>query len=306
MPGVSAPRRTVAAAAVLWGIAFTAAPARAERIELDLYEKISLAPLVVRARLESAPQRLARMRVIEVIKGEYTAPSLDIVYRLANFERPYGQDKISFDEDEEFLLFLVPAEDWRGRRVDPHRYIMFKGPDGKVALPVEGRQVWIDAARRLAALSSLRESEELFAALAGLLREDNPVLLQVGLRQARKHRMVSEDLAAAVLALVRRADGPFRAEALELAAEMVEKPARGSRSLSLRDHLVGIAAMIADEAPEPSVRRAAVRLLASDATPAARAKLQAISELDPSQDVRYEAALAVYRMRQAAPAFSLP
>jgi hypothetical protein len=295
-----------AATAVLWGVACAATPARAERIELDLYEKISLAPLVVRARLDSAPQRLARMQVIEVIKGEYAAPSLDVVYRLANFERPYGQDKIAFHEDEEFLLFLVPAEDWRGRRIDPHRFILFKGPDGKVALPVEGRQAWTDAARRLAPLASLRDSQELFAALAGLLRDENPILLQVGLRQARKHRMAGEDLAAAVLALVRRADGPFRAEALELAAELVEKPARGSQSLSLRDHLVGIAAAIADEAPEPSVRRAAVRLLASDATPAARAKLQAISERDPSQDVRYEAALAVYRLRQAAPSFGLP
>jgi hypothetical protein len=306
MSGSPVRGRAVAVAAVLWGMVCAAAPAGAERIELDLYEKIALAPLVVRARLESAPQRLARMQVLEVVKGEYTAPTLDIVYRLANFERPYGQEKIVFEEGEEMLLFLVPAEDWRGRKVDPGRFILFKGPDGKLVLPVEGRQAWLDAARRLAPLASLRDSADLFAALSGLLREKNPILLQIGLRQARKHGFGGEEVAEAVLELVRRQDTPFRAEALELAAEMVERPARGSRTLALRDHLVGIATAIADEAPEPAVRRAAVRLLASDATPAARAKLQAISELDPSQDVRYEAALAVYRLRQAAPPFSLP
>jgi hypothetical protein len=306
MPGPSTPRRAAALAAALGGVIWVALPARAERVELDLYEKISLAPLVVRARLDSAPQRLARMQVLEVIKGEYAAPSLEIVYRLANFERDYGAEKISFEEGEEYLLFLLPAEDWRGRRVDPQRHILFKGPDGSVALPAEGRQVWTDAARRLAPIASLSDSRELFPALAGLLREENPILLQIGLRQARKHRLESEGLAAAVLELVRRADGPFRAEALELAAELVEKPSRGGQTLALRDHLVGIATAIADEAPEPSVRRAAVRLLASDATPAARAKLEAISEHDPSQDVRYEAALAIYRLRQAAPVFGQP
>src|SRR3989304_3731046 len=98
MPGPSAPRRMAAAAAVLWGIACAAPPAHAERVELDLYEKLSLAPLVIRARLDSAPQRLARMQVLEVIKGDYAAPFLEVVYRLANFERPYDQEKIAFED----------------------------------------------------------------------------------------------------------------------------------------------------------------------------------------------------------------
>lgn len=280
-----------------------AAPARAERIDLDLYEKVALAPLVVRGQLEEEPERRARVRVLEVLRGGYSGSHLEISYRLINFERPYWQEKIAFEEGEEALLFLVPQQDWRGGIPRPDRFILFKGPDGKITLPAEGRQVWLDAARRLATLASIEDTRALFDSLRALAADDNPLLVEVGLRQARKHGLADERLAQALLDLVLRPDGRFRAEALELAAEMIQKPARGERSLALRDHLLGLATALAEEASEVETRRAAVRLLASGGTPAARAKLEAISQADPSQDVRYEAAVAVYRMRLVSPAF---
>jgi len=296
-----------------WGVVLMIAmsvaidPLRAERVELDLYEKISLAPLVIVGRIEGDPKRLADVRVLEVLKGEYAAPTLSIVYRLANFERPYGKEKMEFAAGEEALFFLLSAENSRGQLEHADRFILFKGPDGKVSLPVEGRQVWLDASRQLASLCSIADGTALFDSLRGLIAHENPLLVEIGLRQTRKHKLVDERMVPVLLDLVRRPDSRYRAEALELAAELVRQPAREETPLAARDHLLGLASLLADESPEVATRRAAVRVLASDGTPAARAKLEAISEADPSQDVRYEAAVAVYRLRDLlAPALGRP
>lgn len=294
-------RRAVRAVGVLACACAAFLPARAERIDLDLYEKIALAPLVVRGEVEGEPQRFARVRVLEVLRGEYEAPRLEIAFRLINFERPWWQDKISFREGEEALLFLVPMQGSRREEARGDRFILFKGPEGKVTLPAEGRQAWLDASRRLAALSGIAEPRDLFDSLRALTADPNPLLVEVGLRQVRKHDLADERLVPTLLEIVKRPEGRFRAEALDLAADLIEKPAGGGRPLAARDHLVSLASLLADEAPEVATRRAAVRVLASDGTPAARAKLQAISEADPSQDVRYEAAVAAYRLSLSAP-----
>jgi hypothetical protein len=285
-------------AALLLVLMAGAAPLRAERIELDLHEKMSIAPLVVIGQVEADSQRMADIRVLEVLKGSYPGARLQVAYRLINFERPYGQEKIEFSEAEQVLLFLVPFEDSRGRVSRHDRFILFKGPDGKVPLPVEGRQVWIDAAHRLASLVPLTDSEALFDALRALVADENPLLVEVGLRQARKHKLADERMVYTLLDLVRRPDSRYQAEALDLAADLLHKPSAGA--LALRDHLRDVASTIAGESREVPLRRAAVRLLASDGTPASRARLRSISEIDPSQDVRYEAAVAVYRLRNAA------
>ncbi len=290
---------------ILLALLAVATPAGAERIDLDLYERISLAPLVVRGAIDGDPQRLARVRVLEVLKGEYSGSHLEVAYRLINFERPYGQEKIAFEAGEEAFLFLVPQQNARGQVPRPDRFILFKGPDGKITLPAEGRQAWLDAARRLAEVCGRTDSRELFEALRRLTREDNPILVEVGLRQVRKHALQDDTLVPVLLELIRRPDGRFRAEALEIAADLLRQPPRPERPLAVRDHLLGLATTLADEAPEVATRRAAVRLLASEGTPSARAKLESISKGDPSQDVRYEAALAVYRLRSAGPAPAL-
>ena len=293
---------TGAALAFILAGAALATPVQADPVDLDLYEKVALAPLVVLGRVDGDPGRMADVRVLEVFKGEYSAPRLEVAYRLINFERPYGQDKIAFEAGEEAILFLLPLENSRGKNDRPDRFILFKGPDGKMSLPREGRQVWIDATRRLAEVAAIKDSQPLFDALRALVAEENPLLVEIGLRQVHKHRLADESLVPRVLEMVRRPDGRFRAEALDLASDLLRNPPREARPLSERDHLLSLASAILDEAPEVATRRAAVRLLASDGTPAARAKLEAISAADPSQDVRYEAALAVYRLMQAQPA----
>ena len=114
--------------------------AAADEIHLDLYEKIALAPLVVQGEVVRDPQRRATIRVNEVIKGEYPHAELSVAFRLVNFERPFGQEKIVFSEGEEVLLCLVPLRRSNGSVSHSDRFILFKGSDGKIVLPAEGRQ----------------------------------------------------------------------------------------------------------------------------------------------------------------------
>ncbi|MEE9217909.1 MAG: HEAT repeat domain-containing protein [Acidobacteriota bacterium] len=271
-------------------------PALADRVNLDLYELTALAPLVVHGAIEEAPERLAEVRVLEVLKGEYESSRLFIAFRLINFERPYGNEKIGFEAGEEAIFCLVPLRRASGRVPHKDRFILFKGPDGKITLPLEGRQVWLDAARRLAAIAAIEDSGPLFEALRELVRSQNPILTEIGLRHVRKHGLVDESLVPVLLELVGDPAGHFGAEALDLAAHLLQKPAATGRPIAVREHLLALASAIADQGSDVSTRRAAVRLLASDGTPAAVAKLQAIANGDPSQDVRYEAAVAVYRL----------
>ncbi|MCZ6777912.1 MAG: hypothetical protein O7F16_02995 [Acidobacteria bacterium] len=271
--------------------------AAADEIHLDLYEKIALAPLVVQGEVVRDPQRRATIRVNEVIKGEYPHAELSVAFRLVNFERPFGQEKIVFSEGEEVLLCLVPLRRSNGSVSHSDRFILFKGSDGKIVLPAEGRQAWLDAARRAAEIAAIEESGPLFDALRGLVWSENPLLVEIGLRQIAKHKLVDESILPALLGLVNEPHGAFGARALELTAELLQKPSRHERPLAIREHLVSLATTLADQSGDPGTRRAAVRLLASEGTLAARAKLQAIAEADPSQDVRYEAAVAVYRLR---------
>ena len=271
--------------------------AAADEIHLDLYEKIALAPLVVQGEVVSDPQRRATIRVNEVIKGEYPHAELSVAFRLVNFERPFGQEKIVFSAGERVLLCLVPLRRSNGSAPHSDRFILFKGSDGKIVLPAEGRQAWLDAARRAAEIAAIEESGPLFDALRGLVWSENPLLVDIGLHQIAKHRLVDESVLPALLGLVDEPDGAFGARALELASELLQKPGRHERPLAVRDHLVSLATTLADRSGDTGTRRAAVRLLASEGTPAARAKLQAIAEADPSQDVRYEAAVAIYQLR---------
>jgi HEAT repeat protein len=88
----------------------------------------------------------------------------------------------------------------------------------------------------------------------------------------------------------------FRESALDVLAQVFQRAHRRDEPVGNEDHVVARLLTTAMEDPTPEVRVAAVRALQSygraDVVPA----LRQMAVDDPSQDVRYQATVSVYRL----------
>ena len=80
--------------------------------------------------------------------------------------------------------------------------------------------------------------------------------------------------------------------------QIFRKSRRDQAPLGNEDHVVARLLTVAMEDPAPAVRVAAVQALNAYGRPDVLAALQQVARDDPSQFVRYEATVSVYRLRR--------
>jgi hypothetical protein len=285
------------AAALLFA---AAAAARADIKPLTLWDRTYRAELVARVSVLDGDDRLAKMAVLEVIKGDYDREVLKIVFRAHNLAREPWEERIVFEKGQELILFLnrftqdgVPQE--------PDEFTLVRGFQGKVDVPPEGADAFLAAVRRFAAIQKERSQLLIWEAAKGLLREDNPYLVEAGFEQVLKFRLADEALVPVLLQHLDGPSVPFREQSARCLGQVFEETRRADDVLETEDHVRDLLVHTAMSDQSPSVRVEAIRALEAKWDAALVPSFRRIAGSDPSQAVRYEAERAIYRIENGAP-----
>jgi len=276
---------------------------------LTLYQKVARAPLVARVRATSDSTRRPTLEVLEIYKGFYPGRFLSVV--------PYFQDNSNpkpwlhrevFRKGEESVLFLSPYERDAdlafeeppaapGEESDDGRLFSILNADqGKLTIPTEGAEALTQTIHRIVEILALRQSDLQSEALRGLLRERNPILVEAGLEQVSLYDLGKEEDSPALLALLASPRDDFRESAVRIIGQIASAARAGKQDLRDRtEWFTRVVERVRDDAA-PSVRREAVRTLASIGGEGAAAILDRVRAGDADQRVRYEAGVALLRM----------
>ena len=285
----------------LLAAALAGAEATADLIQLSLYEKPSESNLVVRGRVRRGDLRLAEIEVEEILKGVYDRPTLLIVFRLDNFARKPWEDKVVFRNGEPVLLFLNPFEKESGERPHPDRFTLVRGIQGKVELPPEGSAAILEAVRRFIHVQAQTDIQATTQDLRAFLSDPNPLVAEAGLQQVHRLRLGAPRSVRVLLPLLDHPVPDFRSGALRILAQIFEDRPRWDDVLAEEDHAVDRILLRAREDEDAAVRSEAVRTLEERGKRDVLAAIEQIARQDPTQQVRFQAELAVYRLSRSAP-----
>lgn len=292
------------AAGLLLLVCLAGPAARADITELTLWDKSFRAELVVRATVLDPDDRLAIMRVDEVIKGAYDEETLKIVFRARNLSRDYWEEKIEFVEGQQLILFLERFRK-RGILQEPSHFSLLKGYQGKVEVPPEGTAAFLQAVRRFAEIQAMDSQLAIWKAARELLQEDNPYLVEAGFEQVLKFRLADEELVPVLLVHLDGQAVPFRRQAARALGQVFEDYRAEEKILQTEDHVRDLLLHKAMNDQSEEVRVESIRALQAKWDEALIPSLRRIAAEDPSQAVRYQAERAIYTMEnggQADPA----
>jgi len=266
---------------------------------LNLFQLVARTDLVVHVRIRSGSLKYAIVDVQESLKGTSPFPVLRIAFRDFNFTRAAGTDAIVFPDGQEEILFLSPYGRTTRKKKDRDKnkdlFTLFRGSQGRLTVPGEGRDVPLEAVRRLAEIGRLDPSSQT-EALEGLLESPNPILLETALSEIERLRDPRAPLLPRLIGLLASPSPPIRIGSLRVMAQIFASGRIGDDSLdAAQTALAGVLERARND-PDEEVRTQAVLSLA--AWPNRRevqGELRAIAGTDKAQAVRYEAERALLR-----------
>jgi hypothetical protein len=265
-----------------------------------LYELTAHSEQVVSAKILEGEVKLALVEVVEVFKGDaHAGDHLQIAFRDFNLDLT-KQDRIQFNKGDTEILFLIPEVNLEGRPKGPNRYTLYRGRLGRLTLPREGEEIYLDAMRVFASLSAEKDIRKLYARLRGLLDNTNPLLVDTGLSETLRLDLMDRALLPKVLGYLQDPAPVRRTQALLLLTHYLGSLKEAERSQDLFDEVLPQVQVLARNDSEESVRGAAVETLGAWKGSEVLPMLQAISDLDPAQLVRYKAKVILLRRAQAA------
>lgn len=233
--------------------------------------------------------------------------TLRLAFRGANLERPLDSPPFEVIEGEEAVFVLRPWIRSDGEESAPDLFMPAAGFGSRVPLPVEGREALVAAIEAIIAFQDADDHNAALDQLGRWLEGTNPWLIDVALSQAARYSYADERWIPGLLARSNDASPKRRAwaadaigiamsrgrfgEREQAASALVETDGQGE----LRETLIRLARTDLDAI----VRRRAVVWMAKNDLPGAREILDVISRDDESQDVRYEAAAGLIRLKDA-------
>lgn len=265
---------------------------------LNLFQMVARSDLVVHVRVRSGSLKYAIVEVQESLKGTSPFPVLRIAFRDFNFTRAAGADAIVFPDGQEEILFLSPyGRTGRKKSRDKNKdlFTLFRGSQGRLTVPGEGRGVPLEAVRRLVEIGRLDPSSQT-EALEGLLESPNPILLDTALTEIERLRDPRAPLLSRLIGLLASPSPPIRIGSLRIMAQIFASGRIGDDSLDAAQMaLAGVLERARNDSDE-DVRTQAVQSLA--AWPNRRevqGELKAIAGTDKAQAVRYAAERALLK-----------
>lgn len=299
------PRRPLLRAALrlalrLGAVLLPALPAHATVAPLGLWEKTFRAELVARVTVVDGDDRLARMRVNEVLKGRYDGEDLKVVFRAENFSRKPWEERIVFEKGKRLILFLERFRK-NGELQEEDRFALFRGYQGKEEVPAEGEDAYLQAIRRFIEIQSLPSQLARWEASRALLSEPNPLLVEAGFEQVLKFRLADEALVPVLLGHLDSPTVPFRQQAVRCFAQILDESSSDTRTLETEDHIRDLLVHKAMSDSAEEVRVESIKALEVKGDGNLLAALREIASRDPSQAVRYQAERAIYELENAPP-----
>jgi hypothetical protein len=264
-----------------------------ENVPLTLFQLVARSDLLVHVQTIDGAGRFAVVKVLEVFKGEPPASQLRIDFRDYNLSL-HGQAFISFHAGDQDLLFLG-RKSWR--KPSPKKadiFNLFHGRSGRIALPAEGAEVYLQAAREFAAVSQ-QAPEAQVEALSQFIGSRNPFLREGAMEELLRLRaLTSSDFPQLVSCL----KDPAPSTRL-LSLRLIDSIFKGAGEGLEGEVSLALASVLerAHGDGDETVRAAAVRILGDwPGVTRIKADLTSIAEHDPSQSVRYEAERILFRM----------
>jgi HEAT repeat protein len=166
-------------------------------------------------------------------------------------------------------------------------------------VPAEGDQVLFDALVQFVEIHDLKSDSITWKRFAGMLEQNNPLLLQIAMDQMLKFRRGEPDLVMSLRPLLDHPRADLRERAVALMGQLVERhtPDGIPEEPNLRSELVAAAR----RDPVIEVRVAATAALEWFRDPAITEILQQIADTDPERAVRYTAESLLLRRRSESP-----
>jgi HEAT repeat protein len=271
-----------------------------------LYELTAHSSLVVSASVVSGQVKLAQVQVEEVFRGDGRAGQrLQIAFRDLNLDLD-KENRVVFADGEMVILFLEPEVNWEGVRKGEDRYSLYRGRFGKVTLPREGSEIYLEALRVFSSMASQKDHRKLYAQIRGLLGSPNPILADAGLKETLRLDLMDRSLLPVVLSYLQDPSPGRRSQALKLLEGLFRNLKEEEYTEEdLADALSRVLALARND-PSEAVRVAAVEALGSWSGEEVLPTLEAVATQDPAQGVRFQAKVILLKRNQAGKKNSKP
>jgi hypothetical protein len=265
--------------------------------EEKLYERIAHSSLVIHGQTISDDAKYAGIHVLEVLKGDFTKENLQISFRMDNFEREREEEKIIFNNGEEIILLLEPLRDRSGRIKDPSLFRLMNRAEGKIDISPESGHLLIDAVKRFVHIQSLESQYEIWQEQKKLLQEKNRFLVQAGFQEILKFRIGDWSQIPTLLQYLTSPDVEFQRDSAKVISQLFQDKGNSVKKLEGWEEVIRTLIRIARGDKEARIRVEAIRTLSAADAENYQDVLEAISEDDESQLVRYEAQKVLYEIK---------
>lgn len=266
--------------------------------EMNLFEWIAVAPVVVSGRTPGEDGKTTDIHVERVFRGKVLEGDvLSVQLRMANRDR----DRLLDPKPLRLLpgkSYVVLLEEAPERKKDGGPlYRVVRGVRGARELPAEGAGPVIAALERFVSIQDSRSEAVIWRDLGFMLEEGDPVLLDTALQQFLKFRRGEPKLLLSLRPILDHPGPELRAKACRLIGRIVLRHADDviPEESALRAELIARARR--DEAVP--VRVAATEALEGFGGEGILEVLDRIAAEDPEQSVRYAAELVLLRLRGA-------
>jgi hypothetical protein len=282
---------------ILGCLLLVAAPC-ATAAEMNLYDWVGVAPVVIQADVVEKDGKYVRLVASRVFRGDIEEGK-DILLNLRKVNRYVDLDNppLKLPPGTSYFMLLQPAPP-RGKKQAEPAYDLVRGPKGVRRLSAEGAGAVVAALESLIEIQDRKNENETWKGMRRLLDESNPVLLMTSLEHHIKFARGEPDLIPTVRVLL---DHP-RADVRETAAQLIQRIVRryGRDSVPEESALHNDLATHARGDPVVAVRVAATEALDGLWGPQTEELMREIASGDPDQLVRFTAQRLLYERRTAA------
>lgn len=264
--------------------------------EPSLWTKTFRAELVVRVRVLDGDNRLATMKVEEIIKGDYDRETLRVVFRAMNLSRNYWEEKVVFPLGAHEILFLRPFVK-KGKVNAPDQFELVGGHHGTEEVPPEGNDAYLQAIRQFVIIQGMGSQLAIWNQSRQLLESENPYLVQAGFEQVLRFRLADEEMVPVLLLRLEDETVAFRSQAARCLRDVFEDFRREKKTLTAEDHLRDMLLFKAMNDQSVDVRVEAIRTLQAGRDADLVPSFRQIAREDPSQAVRYQAERTIHEIQ---------
>ncbi len=289
--------RAAAVLAVAYAAGSAAAAAGGGDGDLNLYQMMARADLVVRVRVHEGALRHALVDVEEEILGKAPSRRLRIAFRHFNTARQRRSGPIVFPDGQEEILFLVPHPSAKRKEKNRDLFELLHGARGRLTLPAEGAGAILEALRRLVDMVN-RDPASQIVELKRQIAVPNGYLRETALDELMRLDAATPELYDRLIPLVTDPAPGIRARSLRMIGRIFGSSRLDPIGDSPDQAQHALAAVIerARNDEDADVRIDAVRAMSDWPDHGSiEAELRAIAAGDPSQEVRFEAERALYR-----------